>query len=62
VVKIIPMGGDVWVNNAPQKGAGDLAAEAVIALALSRLRDEYGPDGAEDLFFFGGGGFGMIGG
>lgn len=38
VVKLIPMEGTVEVNGAPQKGAGDLMAEAVIALALSGLR------------------------
>jgi hypothetical protein len=45
VVKIIPMEGDVEVNGAPQKGAGDLMAEAVIALALSGLRAEEGQAG-----------------
>jgi hypothetical protein len=46
VVKLIPMEGDVEVNGAPQKGAGDLMAEAVIALTLSGLRAGEGADGA----------------
>jgi len=45
VVKIIPMEGDLEVNGAPQKGAGDLMAEAVIALALSGLRTPEDVDG-----------------
>jgi hypothetical protein len=45
VVKIIPLEGAAPVNGAPQKGAGDLMAEAAIALALSGLRAEEGPAG-----------------
>ncbi|GBF88054.1 hypothetical protein Rsub_00766 [Raphidocelis subcapitata] len=45
VVKIIPMEGAAEVNGAPQKGAGDLMAEAAIALALSSLRADTGADG-----------------
>lgn len=45
VVKIIPMEGDLEFNGAPQKGAGDLMAEAVIALTLSGLRAEEAPGG-----------------
>jgi hypothetical protein len=46
VVKIIPMEGLTEVNGAPQKGAGELMAEAVIALALSGLRAREDADGA----------------
>lgn len=40
VFKIVPMEGPQLINNAPQKNAGDLMAEAVIALTLSRLRHD----------------------
>ena len=45
VVKLIPMEGDVEINGAPQKGAADLMAEAVIALTLSGLRAREGARG-----------------
>ena len=38
VLKIMPMEGAARVNGEPQKGAGEVAAEVAIALALSDLR------------------------
>ena len=39
VLKVMPIGGNILVNGEPQKSAGDVMAEAHIALALSQLRD-----------------------
>ncbi len=40
VFKIIPIEGEQLVNNAPQKRAHEMAAEALIALTLSRLKED----------------------
>jgi serine/threonine-protein kinase haspin len=39
VLKIVPMEGPQFINDAPQKLAADLQAEALIALTLTRLKD-----------------------
>jgi hypothetical protein len=46
VFKIVPIEGSVAVNGAPQKQAGEMAAEALISLTLSRLRDPGAAHGA----------------
>lgn len=40
VLKFVPMEGSNLINGWPQKGAGDLLGEAIIALALSDLGQE----------------------
>lgn len=54
VFKIVPIEGANWINNAPQKTAGEMHAEALIALTLSRLRcpTEHGlpPDNVTSAF------------
>jgi len=45
VLKFVPMEGSNLINGWPQKGAGDLLGEAIIARALTELgheRDEAG--------------------
>jgi hypothetical protein len=39
VFKVVPVEGSELVNGAAQKRAGEMAAEALIALTLSRLRE-----------------------
>ena len=51
VLKFVPMEGSNLINGWPQKGAGDLLGEAVIALALTDLaqeRDESGEEAKSD--------------
>jgi serine/threonine-protein kinase haspin len=45
VLKFVPMEGDNLINGWPQKGAGDLLGEAVIALALTDLGREVDESG-----------------
>lgn len=47
VLKFVPMEGPNLINGWPQKGAGDLLGEAVIALALTDLAQERDESGGE---------------
>jgi hypothetical protein len=40
VFKLVPMEGDNLINSWPQKGAGDLLGEAIIAITLSGLAEQ----------------------
>ena len=46
VFKLVPMEGDNLINGWPQKKAGDLLAEAIIASTLSGLAEECDAAGA----------------